>query len=360
MSSNSTHPFRLQDLPVDIIFIIINYLELCDLFLLSQTSGAMRYFAKRDWKAEINNKGLKHKLDFLSSLAYALPDRWVCGYSVCLCEVDPHDVPAANPFPWDDDMAPDWRGSYKLQPHHVQLALNYDRLGGVYETTLKKMILSTNKTTYEDTPGGSYIKYTAAPAIIGDCFHLLETWEMNAKESLASNHKWNTPILFDVCPHTYILGRAMKDPCYNMGLYDWFLYGEYVDGISARPPPKSPPGRRQIGACAFCCTTYNFLIIDAEHIEVKALHDYGSFSPPDNNLWRRRYPNQFSPDDWEPFIGFRIRIYSFHGLIDFQLENLDDSTDDGRLDKYHIERFAKPEFRRPTYLSVARRSVDPE
>lgn len=46
--------------------------------------------------------------------------------------------------------------------------------------------------------------------------------------------------------------------------------------------------------------------------------------------------------------------------MDFQLENLDDSTDEGCLDKYHIERFAKPEFRRPTYLSVARKSVDPE
>ncbi|KAH7241552.1 hypothetical protein BKA59DRAFT_456144 [Fusarium tricinctum] len=337
-TSNSTHPFRLQDLPVDIFFIIIKHLELCDLFLLSQTSGAMRYFAKRDWEAEMHNKSLKYKLDFLSGLAYALPDRWVYGYSVGLCEVDPHDVPAASPFPWDDDMLPEWRGSYKLQPHHVQLALKYERLGGV----------------------GSYIKYTAAPGTIDDCFHLLESWEMNANNTLAFNHGWNTPILFDVCPHTYILGRAMKDPCYNTGLYDWFLYGEYVEGISPRPPPKSPPGRRRIGACAFCCTTYSFLIIGAEHIEVKALHDYGSFKTPDDNLWRRRYSNQFRPTDVSPFIGFRIRIYPFHGLMDFQLENLDDSTDVGRLDKYHIERFAKPEFGRLTYLSVARKSVDTE
>jgi hypothetical protein len=102
------------------------------------------------------------------------------------------------------------------------------------------------------------------------------------------------------------------------------------------------------------------LIIGAEHIEVKALHDYGSFKTPDDNLWRRRYPNQFRPTDVSPFIGFRIRIYPFHGLMDFQLENLDDSTDVGRLDKYYIERFAKPEFGRLTYLSVARKSVDTE
>jgi hypothetical protein len=114
----------------------------------------MRYFAKRDWEAEMHNKSLKYKLDFLSGLAYALPDRWVYGYSVGLCEVDPHDVPAASPFPWDDDMLPEWRGSYKLQPHHVQLALKYERLGGVYENMFKKMILSTYKTTYEYTPGG--------------------------------------------------------------------------------------------------------------------------------------------------------------------------------------------------------------
>jgi hypothetical protein len=46
--------------------------------------------------------------------------------------------------------------------------------------------------------------------------------------------------------------------------------------------------------------------------------------------------------------------------MDFQLGKLDDSSDVGRLDTYHIERFAAPAFGRPTYLSVAQQSVDPE
>jgi hypothetical protein len=160
MSSNSTHPLRLQDLPVDIFLIFIEHLELYDLFLLSQTSRAMRYFAKRDWRAELSNKTRRYKLNFFSSLACALPDRWAYGACVCLHEVDPYDAPAANSAGCDDNMTPNWCGSYRLQHRHVQLALNYARRGGLYRDALS-MMLSTYKISYKHAKEAPYIKYRA-------------------------------------------------------------------------------------------------------------------------------------------------------------------------------------------------------
>jgi hypothetical protein len=237
----------------------------------------------------------------------------------------------------------------------VQLALNYARRGGVYEDALNTMF-SPYEATYKHAKGGPYIKYRAAPTIVDSRFHLVEIWELTAKDALALNQGWHTPIEFTLCQHMYIRGSAMKDPCYNTGLYDWFLYGEYAKRI----PARSSPGRSQIGKCAFCYTSYSFLTIAAEHIEIKARHDYGSFSPPDGNIWRERWPGRPRSRCVSHFFGFRIRIYPFHGLMDFQLGKLDDSPDVGRLDTYHIEHFSASAFGRPTYLSVAQQSLDPE
>ena len=86
----------LLDLPVDIIYTIIDELPLTARILLSQTCKALWYRMRESNAQEFLRLASEERLKTLTELVQFLPDHYLCYICAALHSVDLADVPANN------------------------------------------------------------------------------------------------------------------------------------------------------------------------------------------------------------------------------------------------------------------------
>ncbi|KAF5560603.1 hypothetical protein FPHYL_6571 [Fusarium phyllophilum] len=279
MSTNSSS-HSLLGLPVEVLMCILNHAELCDLYWLSQTCKIMQRLAKRDFRTMVNTNA-EDKAEFLLGLAYVLPDHYFC-MKCCMLHIFNRHHPSMMP-PHCRDQSVDHRRScrtgYDLLPHHIQLALKYNRLGGSYRDALAPLM----RTHYESCsrgPLGPDVHFSATPEIKNGRFLVHEEWKLQA--SLTRPLR-SLNVYIPICSHINLLGRRPPvDPTTEMSGTVWGL-------VRHTTPVRNVEVQRSYaprGSCQGCSTSYDFSVSKANGVVVNTTHDYGSFNSLDE--WKRR------------------------------------------------------------------------
>lgn len=203
--SNKNRDVALLQLPVEILLLIADNLDLHDKFHISQTCQALRQITLRDWKTELLQLSFDDKLTFWTGVAYTLPRHWVCPKCCKLHLGKMSDTPIIRkhclPCGVKQCKKRVHKG-YKIQHHHIQLALKLSRLGNKYRyylAALMKTYYTGQSSTFPNST-----EYTAEPRIINGRFILREQWILRTNARAAWSLFQHDD--FAVCPHLCIRG----------------------------------------------------------------------------------------------------------------------------------------------------------
>ncbi|KAJ4257341.1 hypothetical protein NW762_008459 [Fusarium torreyae] len=272
MSTNSNSR-PVLDVPAEIVLLIVDHLDLHDLFFLSQTSRRLRSISKRNWVSKLGEMPVEDKLKFWYGLAYVLPDYWACRTCCRLHSVDPLDIPSSYCGRHRIHGTRLLYG-YNLQDHHKQLALKYKRLG--YDHALEPLLRP-----HEEIFGSKKYplqKYSARPKIDNNQFLLDERWTLTPKASL----KDRTPrpkCNVTVCAHMMLSATELR---WNHEGPKWVIS---VDGLNERlflQLWENEPYKQYRCSCSKCLTSLAVEMDSTCCVVVQAFHNYGPFSSPED------------------------------------------------------------------------------
>lgn len=245
---------------------IIKNLDLLDEFRLSQTCRAIRGFAQRDWKLALHRLSHTEQVEFLTGLAYTLPNHWVCGLCGKLHEIDKQDIPRASYHEPPIVCRPKNRLTfdlyYSLQHNHIQLALKLIRMGPVNQEYLEKIISPVTIQTNMLRSTQVQLHHCATPMIIGERFFLQVEREFTADPALLTPSRFSWE---DVCPHL----DATFHRKFSQNIYLAF----------------ESLGLEFTGHCERCPTDYSILITTGK-VRISSWHDFGPYSSPLHEQWR--------------------------------------------------------------------------
>lgn len=156
---NTKQPRRLLELPQEIVFIIIEFLDFADTFFLSKTCVALRSFIQRDWPGDFAMLAPREQKRTMMKLTEGLLDVWFCPSCNRPHRVELEDYPgnAERLSPKPDNCLCIGPRHRHVQPyprasinhgfleHHVQLARKYSRYqrncgSNPYEAYLAKLL----------------------------------------------------------------------------------------------------------------------------------------------------------------------------------------------------------------------------
>lgn len=145
--------FLFPKFPREIIFEILNLLELHDLFTLGQTCQAFRRITQRDWELYLSRLSPPQQLEFWTGLAFGMPSHWVCGPCRRLHKIDKNDLPGrCYNHGCPHEIYPTLGHTHRIGERHVQLALKFTRLKNVQD------YLESIMTPFTDKKGSSNTK----------------------------------------------------------------------------------------------------------------------------------------------------------------------------------------------------------
>lgn len=281
-------------LSLDIILLFGDYLSLHDKFFLSHTCQALRNIMKRDWEWELMILSIPDEQRFWAGLAYVLPDHWACSECYHLHRYSPADLPYKNIHGRPSSCGVDRsRGefaesSYRLQHHHVQLALKFSRLGreeySKYLAALMKVHLFTVLPSTEPFTKS----YTTEPRIISGRFFLREEWTIRNFKVPVANVINNNHFFIPVCPHLRIIcgGVSFSRTCK-------IIFGKLsqrrrgiTDLEDAIESALGSPGEWKLVSCPRCPVDCNISISkDLKYVKAIAWHDFGIEGSPLDGGW---------------------------------------------------------------------------
>ncbi|PTB35903.1 hypothetical protein M441DRAFT_125299, partial [Trichoderma asperellum CBS 433.97] len=296
----------ILQLPLDVILLVGDYLSLHDKFFLSQTCRAFRNIMGQDWESKILRISPADELTFWAGLAFVFVDYWACPKCYKLHHFIPLDLLdeslSRHPPLCGVDLS---RGafaeeSYRLQYHHIQLALKFSRLGNSYYS--KYLAALMKKHTYTDASTRDLFSksYTAEPRIIDSRFFLREEWKIsNSIFSLVDTidiHRFLIP----VCPHLRIicggvwLSRRCKEAFGRISKHARAITG-LEDGIESA---LAHPGQWISVSCPRCPTDCDIKVSKGlNKVKVMAWHDFGIEGSPLDGGWEAHVESG-SYTDW--------------------------------------------------------------
>lgn len=198
----------LLDLPLDLLYDILDQLQLPEKLLLSQTCRDLWCTLRSQCSSAIQQATAVERLECLAVLGDMLPDHRFCTSCRALHHLDTKDLPTMRndifhrPCPAPEAM---W-SRHRLMPYysiafrHVQLAIKYTRLTRVHQEYRARIL---QKFTISIPP---FYSFTAEPSIIQGRFILMSTWAFPkavgpmAVSTLSQMH-------FQICPH---LGKGIS------------------------------------------------------------------------------------------------------------------------------------------------------
>ncbi|KAL7791043.1 hypothetical protein V8C37DRAFT_383316 [Trichoderma ceciliae] len=314
----------ILQLPLDIISLVIDNLDLHDKFLLSHTCKAFRQITtSQGWDMKISRLPFNDRFGFLVGLAYTLPSHWACPKCCKLHRINTLDTPTAfnkpgsqmamrkSCVPCGVDLTRRIKvGAYSIQHYHIQFALKLSRLGNIYHRQYLAKLMDTYTYTRTLTYAPFTQYYTAEPRIIDQQFFLRQEWNINKKENTALPLFRDYGIYFlHVCPHLSLHSAEVADSrnqkrqiayirvYYNiqhrrLGIKDarldyMTLFNELTlveDGIAMA---LETPDQWIYNSCLRCATDFGIIAsTDKQKVTIQAWHNFGTEGSPMDMSWR--------------------------------------------------------------------------
>lgn len=276
-------PYILE-MPVDILSIILDLLELHDEFFLSQTCRAFRALTGRVWSRTVNELPHIPRVEFMTQLARRQPKHWVCQHCSRLHKLNRRDVPGnsllsntpgaknlAAPYPSCQRHRYDaFDPHYRLRHAHIQLALKLNQAQNIDQRHYKKIMTPVALSWHI-----SRWLCTFSPKIVSGRFLLQAARTISAME-------WRTRLEPEtLCPHISVPTPMSVRQNRSPGLFDDIALHMMLAGHG-----------QSEGSCLNCPTDY-LLFVHQSWIYLWAWYDFGSCQSPMNAEWRALvYPDQ--------------------------------------------------------------------
>lgn len=239
--------FPLLESPPEILLLVLDRLELWDLFQLSHTCRALRTVSHRDWDDEPRPLSSGQRLDFWVGLAYSIATHWA--YEYC-CQLHRVDFPGelrlmlrgcnnqschkneqhgsictghSTPRMWrrqhsySHESMHRLQHGYPLEHMHLQLILkSSDRIGSPVHQKYLITLLKSWQAVASPAPQRlalSQEAFTAIPRVIDSRLVISLMWEFTSPsnsqiDGIVTGHKPGTQVR--LCPHLVLLTRHRR------------------------------------------------------------------------------------------------------------------------------------------------------
>ena len=269
----------LLNLPLDVVYAIMDELQIPAKIMLSQTCRSLWYGFRENCSSALQTATTVERLGHLAVLGDLLPDHRLCTGCRSLHPVDYEDIPIAGfcnyykPCPSPEPMWSRHRLSpyYAIAFRHVHLAMKYTRLEEHHQryraTILQRFsVFSPNL----DSIAQNFI---AKPVVVCGRFILMTDFHFyGGIKPLSYSTLLQTSVLF--CPH-HSLG-PLSDPKDPLITAIRFAFG-LTDGANGL--------NYATYSCDRCPTDYSIMITD-QSASVSVWHDLGTGASPEDPCWR--------------------------------------------------------------------------
>ncbi|KAI1398316.1 hypothetical protein F4819DRAFT_502465 [Hypoxylon fuscum] len=278
----------LLQLPLELVYLVAEFLTPVDLALLSQTCRSLQAALKGYSNA--SHLCRTEYLTYLAGLARGLPEKWVCEGCMTLHPIVRFDTPGSKyhksycPLksvtslrygPPHYKIPDDDRLRCKQIPighRHVQLALKYTRLKcPEYKSYLQALIAPHHDMQFKPSRE-TLLKthYSAYPRIVaGDDgnlrFLLLSTWRYYKGRKDILLHELGYQM---ICPHL----RLNCGPC-------------VLESATEKALKARGNGRERTGACPRCATDFSVQLTSG-YLSLRVWQDFGSEGSPVDLAWK--------------------------------------------------------------------------
>ncbi|KAJ8126623.1 hypothetical protein O1611_g7016 [Lasiodiplodia mahajangana] len=277
----------LDQMPVELIDCIADFLAPADKVLLALTCRAMR--ACLGQHSDAARLSRAEYFTYLAGMARALPEQWVCDYCMTLHPINKYDKPTTLRRPCSCpryDTRALWRRSrvqngrhIGIEHHHVQLALKYTRLKQQkYDSYLQSLLEPYQNEPFDTLGRGNItheVRYSAYPRIVtgrdgNPRLLLLSIWKYLAggRDIMVRNIGRQR-----ICPH--------------LQFFDWD-YPSYSNNLLQTFQWALGPGNRGTewrSVCARCATDFSVMLRDG-NLYLQVWQDFGPEGSPLDLTWR--------------------------------------------------------------------------
>ncbi|KAI3330155.1 hypothetical protein F4824DRAFT_515854 [Ustulina deusta] len=284
--------FFLQ-LPLDVIFMIAEFLDPVDLVLFSQTCDSLRVLFQKHSNATRLSR--TEYLSYLTGRARGKPRKWVCEKCMMLHPIFGFDTPAAinqvSTCPrrrgtrytrtYYDKKRRDTRlqcGQIRIEHRHIQLALKYTRLQeGKYNSYLQALLSPHHDINFRCKNNAQLeTYYSAYPKVVmghdGNLrFLLLSTWRYHKGRG---NISLDSIGYLSICPHVALDSRL-----------PWLFHypGYALQDVVNRA--LAVEGEEQTGACPRCATDFS-VQLSCQFLDLHVWQDFGPEGSPVDLAWK--------------------------------------------------------------------------
>ena len=196
----------LLNLPVDLIYNILDELQWPEKILLSQTCQLLWYTLHQKYSSAMRRATIYERLEYLTVLGKILPDHRLCTSCRALHLLDYRDLPTMRPGSFKNPCpVPDSLESrhylhpyYSIAFHHVQLAIKYTRHRNFHQEHRAKLLQSFEITFPRLYSMG--LMFSATPVIVCGRFILMTAFYFyDAEEPIPISTISDAPL--QICPH---------------------------------------------------------------------------------------------------------------------------------------------------------------
>lgn len=275
-------------LPHCVLDKIVLELDLPTKAMLSRTCRLMRHLLRADCASAVRRLSAEQYVEYLTGLAAAVRDYYLCGHCNMLHPIDLCDIPDGRyktraRSPCKSGLGkprPEFGGDYRLEFHHVDLAikLSRGRQGGrgSRRTYLRDLTRTYRLSQQRGLPLS--VTFTARPSIVSGRFILFRSWEYEEKDRPIN---LETIKFLSICPHLTVSSYD------NRKLRTNPLYAAIVD------PPKKELETRSLtlDSCSRCPTDYS-VDFSPGRLHVCAWQDFGGGNSSERRLsWQVFVPS---------------------------------------------------------------------
>jgi hypothetical protein len=271
---------NLVDLSVELLLLIYDELPLASTYMLRQTCFRMSSILSRGrmrWKRRVV---WIDRLPFLAGIADIQADRMLCGICYRLHDIKLEDVPRESirhqshhtgNCKGDHQLSYTYGPGYRLEFHHIHLALKYTRMGNTHRQYLADLMASHSHYRAFHYVSESYF---AEPKVIDGQFFLRSSWTLGPQPgyTLFSSR---AECEIAICPHMEIWRprcRGRSNILLHRQVYLWLKQPNW-------------PGSQRYYSCSHCTTDYALLVTPAEMF-FQVWQAFGAPQSPLDTTWR--------------------------------------------------------------------------
>ena len=217
------------DLPLDVMYTVLDELPLSSKILLSQTCRALWYQIHEKCFSALRQLTAEQRLETLAELGSLLPDQYLCVICNALHRIDYDDSPvdlfSANRLcsSWELWEHSDRIPFYNTAFHHVELATKYTHMNTSHQLYRERLLqkYKCSHSIYESLVA----KVVAEPRVIRNRYILMTTC-ISSAGSKPNSFESVSQIPMNFCPHSgfgpvansvrYLLGAAVQQAFHSL------------------------------------------------------------------------------------------------------------------------------------------------